>query len=497
MAGTPRSTGCEACKQKRIRCDKKWPTCSRCKQLNRVCPGPSALIKFVDNGRSQRSSPPGARGRSAARTKQADQVKSLVMIDRSPLKPYGGGRASYGAFRLEVPRPRLTTTADRVGARLVDLLEQDPSSVFASQMRYLPYIPQRLTHNFCLRECTALFCFAWRQYRCGQPAEKLLVTRQYSRAIHSLRDSLHSDQLYTPEMVCAMTLMERVKHFFSIGLVENTRHFRGIQHVLQQKGTPNPDDDLDLALAFEYIGIMQPRIPGKGQNSYVTESPWKELLQDFGQKKLAKNDHNYLWVDPVVYDESLASLSGWIQDIRRIRANADEMREAKNTLHDDISKQHIKLANLITKSIDTATGVASIRKVSDPDFFIGYRYEFESIFVARQFIAGLSLRMRYLRILYDLGALYGAPDESIHSQYRAVCLQHWMYIPYLSTIDPISALDLAGSISPSFEAADDLELGLLIEKLLGVDNYFKRLPREKDTLKTTISIEAKLLTGRI
>lgn len=212
---------------------------------------------------------------------------------------------------------------------------------------------------------------------------------------------------------------------------------------------------------------------------------------------MAKNDHNYLWVDPVVYDESLASLSGWIQDIRRIRANADEMREAKNTLHDDIAKQHIKLANLITKSIDTATGVASIRKVSDPDFFVGYRYEFESIFVARQFIAGLSLRMRYLRILYDLGALYGAPDESIHSQYRAVCLQHWMYIPYLSTIDPISALDLAGSISPSFEAADDLELGLLIEKLLGVDNYFKRLPREKDTLKTTILIEAKLLTGRI
>lgn len=212
---------------------------------------------------------------------------------------------------------------------------------------------------------------------------------------------------------------------------------------------------------------------------------------------MAKNDHNYLWVDPVVYDESLASLSGWIQDIRQIRANPNEMRKAKDILYDDIVKQHIKLSNLITKSINTGTDVASIRKLSDPGFFVGYRYEFESIFVARQFIAGLSLRMRYLRILHDLGTLYGSPDESIYSQYRAVCLQQWMCIPYLSTIDPISGLDLAGSISPSFEAADDLELGLLIEKLLGVDNYFERLPREKDTLKTTLLIEAKLLTGRI
>ncbi|UKZ77812.1 hypothetical protein TrVFT333_005538 [Trichoderma virens FT-333] len=55
MVGVPRSSGCQLCRQRRVKCDEARPECGNCRKYGVQCPGYERAIKFVSGKHTIRS----------------------------------------------------------------------------------------------------------------------------------------------------------------------------------------------------------------------------------------------------------------------------------------------------------------------------------------------------------------------------------------------------------------------------------------------------------
>lgn len=55
MVGVPRSSGCQLCRQRRVKCDEARPECGNCRKYGTLCPGYERAIKFVSGKHTIRS----------------------------------------------------------------------------------------------------------------------------------------------------------------------------------------------------------------------------------------------------------------------------------------------------------------------------------------------------------------------------------------------------------------------------------------------------------
>ncbi|KAM0438617.1 hypothetical protein ACHAPT_001369 [Fusarium lateritium] len=94
MPGTPSSTGCEACRRQKKRCDKIQPKCSRCKRLSINCVGNGVKRwKFQSFGvEQQRLTPAPKRSPSNCKTRVASSLVHILGIEdiRYDLRAFGG-----------------------------------------------------------------------------------------------------------------------------------------------------------------------------------------------------------------------------------------------------------------------------------------------------------------------------------------------------------------------------------------------------------------------
>ncbi|KAI8654665.1 Zn(2)-C6 fungal-type domain-containing protein [Fusarium keratoplasticum] len=94
MPGTPSSTGCEACRRQKKRCDKVQPKCGRCKRLSINCVGNGVKRwKFQSFGvEDQRLTPTPRRSPSNGKTRVASSLVHILGIEdiRYDLRAFGG-----------------------------------------------------------------------------------------------------------------------------------------------------------------------------------------------------------------------------------------------------------------------------------------------------------------------------------------------------------------------------------------------------------------------
>lgn len=162
-------------------------------------------------------------------------------------------------MRLQAPRASPpSTSAERLAVKLNILLRDGLDNGVCRLMSYLPHVRQRLGHSTCLRDCTAVFCSAWADYRRRAPAEKLISLKLFGKALRSLGKAVQDNKMaFTAETLGAMALLERTESLFGVGPVKHlVKHLNGIKYVLQHKGPPNLDDGLDVLLTFENQGAL-------------------------------------------------------------------------------------------------------------------------------------------------------------------------------------------------------------------------------------------------
>ncbi len=64
MVGVPRSTGCQLCRKRRVKCDEAQPACGNCTKYGAACPGYQRGMKFVAGKHAVR--PKGSRSPESA-----------------------------------------------------------------------------------------------------------------------------------------------------------------------------------------------------------------------------------------------------------------------------------------------------------------------------------------------------------------------------------------------------------------------------------------------
>lgn len=239
-------------------CDQKWPTCTRCHHADVVCSGPPTEVKFVHNG--VHATTRGADSKAPAKSTQLQVLSSapfnaIVAINSRDIP----GGASYSVLRLsQEPRPNPTTVADRLAASLVRHLENDPDRAFLLTVGYIKFVPARLGASTALRDCVALLCSTWANFRRALPVKQLINSKVYGKALHGLQIALNDErQQLSTETLAAITIMERVEVLFDAGRPRHRAlHGQGIYGLMLKRGPPRLSDELDTCLAFDNLGPM-------------------------------------------------------------------------------------------------------------------------------------------------------------------------------------------------------------------------------------------------
>lgn len=166
------------------------------------------------------------------------------------------GGASYSVLRLsQEPRPNLTTVADRLAASLVRHLEHGS---FLLTLGHIKFVPARVGASPALRDCVALLCSSWVNFRRALPVEQIINSQAYGKALRSLQTALNDEhQQLNAETLAAVTIMERVEIAFDARRPRHRAvHGQGMHGLMLKRGPPKLCDELDTCLAFDNMGSM-------------------------------------------------------------------------------------------------------------------------------------------------------------------------------------------------------------------------------------------------
>ncbi|CAG9949762.1 unnamed protein product [Clonostachys rosea f. rosea IK726] len=495
MPSAPRSTACQTCKQKRTKCDKKWPACTQCTRKGVKCPGPSSLVKFVRNG--HRSAPPSHSRALAEGSESSPSLQRRVMVSQGPLKSYRGGNGVEGSFRLQVPRSKLQTAVDTIGSLLISLLDTRGTSTFGT-LHFLEFCPQRMSQSACLRDCVALYCHAWIQcHHYRQPVSEVLESKIYGVAIRSLRKTMNDDKLYTAETLGAMVLLERFMYPCRLSKPkEVVRHQLGIRHVMKQIGPPNPDDDLHSWLVRGSVNTMyhvakygfsedstEPEADTPSSEATGTSPYWGD--GSHWDMKTEEDDHDYddelathdddddveaigdvkqqdMFINrgkALVLQIAFRHTKSWLPKISELRQNPCNAERQKAALTQNIEKLEMALGNVLNKAWKSCLASGSIIESLDPSFFLGRRVDFVSLKLAEDLLSMLLYHAMTVRMLGVLGDINGNADESLLSKYKTICHRCWLCFPYLCTVDAVFQASMFNKLMVTLEPATLEELG--------------------------------------
>ncbi|CAH0028241.1 unnamed protein product [Clonostachys rhizophaga] len=210
------------------------------------------------------------------------------------------------------------------------------------------------------------------------------------------------------------------------------------------------------------------------------DSPWSDILSNYNHfwaddsrnddRELAtqwlEDDQDGEWNERVEAETTfelandiwIVFTSRWCQRVRQIKANPSDMENERALLIHRMSKAERFLGAVGENLWKKLQSTGSIIEHSDPDFFVGRRYEFTTYKITRVAIHLVALRALLLRVLFDLYSLVDVYDGAIYETYRGLCFQVWACLPHLKTVHALSAKDTLLMVVPLYEAADSDEL---------------------------------------
>ncbi|KAK7224556.1 hypothetical protein V2G26_012559 [Clonostachys chloroleuca] len=481
MPGVTRSKACQCCKRRKIKCDEKWPTCSPCKRTKLECPGPSTVVKFVHDAQAHSTSDSDQDSCSSEITAVGSNSVSLHM--RKIVHRQGG---SYSSFRIRSTapristRPKLTTLSDRIAARLVSHLDRSQEYGITLRLGYLPFLPQRIPHSACLRDCVALFCAAWSNYRGRWQAGRVVTMSNYSKALRTLRNTLRGDQALSVETLAAMTLLERTEALFDWGQERcSAIHAHGIGHLITKKGYVDMNDELDVELAKENRGLLLGYWATECGKSFTGDARIIDVPEaniDGGEFWGTDELKPYLESALAITGGSYGSWTQWLQDAEGIQQDpfSSEMLDLAKCLRPQLSHAAAETKQCLESLMESTLDLGTLTKEDDPDSASGKSYGFKTAALAQLFNGLLMLRLVSLRISYDLSVIYGSPDTDLYSEYQEVCGNAWMCISYLRKLDVSVSAAFLGPYSACIEASSEKEMDSLQSIIKTMDSYLDR-----------------------
>ena len=400
------------------------------------------------------------------------------------------------------PRKYPTTVSDRLAAQLIRLIEKDTNREIVSNASYLEHVPPRLGESPALRDCVALFCSAWGNYRRELTGCELIPPKAYGKALRSLQRALRSpEEQLRAETLGAVTVMERCNVLFDSDKAHSPLiHMRAIQNIMKTRGPPSLSDDLDLLLAMENRPTLLTYWVIEGGENFYQTLPWKTAL-DQAIQGMAKSKR------PHGHDSCLNdAFEQWpvlVQEVRAIYDNPDNFGSQKQALvtRDKAMVLCINVSKMCPPLMDLAykTGVLEgypnwdwspplemIEQLPEPN-----QQECE------QLTGFLTLQLILTRIVYDLSTVLGYADEPGMEEYLNQCRLSWAIIPFLRHLGPIATGLHVTPCYLSYEMAMETpERDNILDFLIETNRVKKNLPEDRGECEQWVLNTGRAMTGR-
>ncbi|KAL7625824.1 hypothetical protein AAE478_005047 [Parahypoxylon ruwenzoriense] len=357
------------------------------------------------------------------------------------------GGATFGHFRLSLDRPQknLTTVSDRVAARLMNYLgNEDAAWDLSASNYYTKLLPVRISESAALRDCVAVMCSAWTNFR-------------RNRAVHDPVRQL------TCETLAAATIMERLEILFDTHRpYHRTRHSLGIQGLMSKRGPPKLKDDLDIQLALEnHAALLNHWIVEGGENFYLS-SPWKEVIEKMLENHVPPGER----MDCYSIGRYFGYRPGLIREMGLLYNNPNEISRFVQAaeLQDRVAYLIAEIERTSEPIMAKALITGRIRRRARLRNPVGEKLHFASLDSFQFFMSYVLIRIILNRILYELTAMLGQPYIFLDEVRRDLRHQVWMCIPFVRGLGKIGCTLFAAPLHMAYEGVSEFER----EQVVGV-----------------------------
>ncbi|KAF5004257.1 hypothetical protein FDECE_9234 [Fusarium decemcellulare] len=278
MVGVPRSTGCQRCRARKVKCDEVRPACGNCVKYGAECPGYDRNIKFVAGKHQIRQ-----RGKRSDNAVERSNPSSVTPSTTEP-----GSIVATGPLVNALPILTKSLQLPRANV-LYNMIESTYlTSASTDIYNFLSWVGiDRLGKRAVLDGAVSSFIL----HIAGKHrADTHLVTQShtiYGAALNELQVALqHPSEWRAPETLCAAILLCFFELFAGTSAPDTwLQHAKGIGILMEQRGATAHAEGWDAAMLLSFRGILimsDMFYPGKDQ-FFLSRPAWKQVMYDRGR----------------------------------------------------------------------------------------------------------------------------------------------------------------------------------------------------------------------
>ncbi|TWU73608.1 hypothetical protein ED733_001122 [Metarhizium rileyi] len=292
MVGVPRSTGCQLCRKRRVKCDEVRPRCGNCCRYGADCPGYGRDIKFVTGKHVIRQRKNAGDRNSQGSSKVASAFSTASRSSWASQSSNGPSPASESTVSApqRPPRPnRAEFVSTIVSSVKADISKADISG-FLSWCE-LDKLGAKAVLDGAM--CSLALHLVGKENQ-----DESLVSHSrtiYGYSLGQLQTSLrHETEWKTSETLCAAMLLCIFELFAGTNSSDSwLLHARGIGVLIEQRGPAAHSEgwDASMILAFRGVLIMCDMFFPSGEDCFLSRPEWKPVIRDGGRRLLHPTGH--------------------------------------------------------------------------------------------------------------------------------------------------------------------------------------------------------------
>ncbi|CAI6095131.1 unnamed protein product [Clonostachys chloroleuca] len=371
----------------------------------------------------------------------------------------------------------MTTSADRIAARLVHHIDNAPERRMIMQTARLEDFSRRLDGNASLRDSIALLCSVWASYRSKTPTTEFISMPLYGKAIRSLSRTLETDHAISVETLASIAILQRTEDLFDPG-DRRFMHEKGIASLLARLGPPKPDDKFYASLLCECYSILIPYWVKTGWNTMLDDPAWRDAIVACMTDYIGIKELQPMLASSLTqYNHVSQRLPEIMRGMMAINTPSDKARGI------DISPLVSKMATEL-RDMEAAAGKTSssamakamelgaVTEVDDPMFIHGTCYHFSSNNLVQSLISFVSLHLCLLQLRHKWSSAYQLFDsQALYASFKTRCYQLWKFIPFVRKVKLFLANIHQDAFALTLEIANDKEKKYLLDLFKELDSY--------------------------
>ncbi|KAK4067238.1 uncharacterized protein Triagg1_7681 [Trichoderma aggressivum f. europaeum] len=408
------------------------------------------------------------------------------------------GGASYSVLRLpQEPRPNPTTVADRLAATLIRHLENSPDNTFLLTAGHIKFVPARVGASSALRDCVALLCSTWTNFRRALPVEQLVNPDAYGKALRSLQIALNDEhQQLSTETLAAVTILERVEILFDASRPRHRAlHGQGMYGLMLQRGPPRLSDELDTCLAFDNLGSLLALSLVEGKQVFYLTPQWKEKMDEALRNSMDIPGER---LDAYALDLHGSYWPSLVHQLRFVHNNPNTISKRKSA-----ASLRVRVLNIIPelkvlgeRIVEKVRRLGNIIELPDNESPLGMKYHSGNMGSAQCWITYKMLSIVLNRILRELASILDEQVTLLDHEHTTLCRDICMCVAYIGTLGTLPAISTQPPLFMAYEGVDEIERAYLRNFIRQSDKFKKRLPRSDSALENFVLNTAYALTGR-